>query len=54
MNNRILGFILIVIGFALGIFASSTKIGHPISTICLLLGIGLIIGGTLMTLMKPK
>ena len=54
MNKRILGFILIIIGFGLDIFAFSTKIGHPISTIYLLLGIGLIIGGIIMTLMKPK
>lgn len=54
MNKRILGFILIIVGFGLDTFAWSTKIGHPISTICLLLGIGLIIGGIIMTLMKPK
>jgi uncharacterized membrane protein len=54
MNKRILGFILIIIGFTLDVFAWSTKIGHPISTICLLLGIGLIISGIIMTLMKPK
>jgi predicted tellurium resistance membrane protein TerC len=54
MNKKILGFILIIVGFTLDIFAWSTKIGHPISTICLLLGIGLIIGGIVMTLIKPK
>ena len=54
MNKRILGFILIIVGFALDIFTWSTKIGHPISTFCLLLGIGLIIGGIILTLMKPK
>jgi hypothetical protein len=49
MNKRILGFISIIVGFGLDIFAWSTIIGNPISTICLLLGIGLIIGGIIMT-----
>ena len=54
MSKRAIGFLLIILGFALDGFAWSTKIGHPISTISLLLGIGLIIGGIILLFMKPK
>ncbi len=54
MNKKIIGIILIVLGFVLDGFAWSTKIGHPISTISLLLGIGLIIVGIILFFMKSK
>jgi len=54
MNKKVIGLILIVLGFVLDGFAWSTKIGHPISTISLLLGIGLIIGGIILLFMESK
>lgn len=44
-NKKLIGLILLVLGFVLDGFAWSTKLGHPLNTICLLLGLGLIIGG---------
>lgn len=39
-----------ILGFTLVGFAWSTTIAHPLSTICLLLGLGLFFGGILLLL----
>ena len=44
-NRIILSLALVVIGILLDGFAFTTKIGNPISTICLLLGLALVFGG---------
>lgn len=40
----------IIIGWFLNAFAWTTTIGHPISTICLMLGIGLFFSGLVLLL----
>lgn len=47
----------VILGWVLNAFAWTTKLGHPISTICLLLGLGLFFGGLILlilTLIKGK
>jgi len=38
----------IILGWLLDGFAWTTKLGHPTSTICLLLGLGLFFGGLIL------
>ena len=40
-----ISILMIISGWILNAFAWTTKIGHPLSTICLLLGLGLFFGG---------
>lgn len=44
-NKIIFSIVAIVLGWSLNAFAWTTTIGHPISTICLLLGVGLFFSG---------
>ncbi|PHR46506.1 MAG: hypothetical protein COA32_10200 [Fluviicola sp.] len=41
----VLSILTIILGWILNAFAWTTKLGHPVSTICLSLGIGLFIAG---------
>ena len=45
---------IIIIGWILDAFAFTTKIGHPISTIALLLGLGLFFGGLIYLIITIK
>jgi len=47
-NRIILSIMLVAIGILLDGFAFTTTIGHPISTICLLISLGLIFGGFIL------
>lgn len=44
-HKILISVFMIISGWLLGGFAWTTKIGHPINTICLLSGFGLIGGG---------
>ncbi len=41
----LLSILTIILGWILNAFAWTTKLGHPVSTICLVLGIGFFIAG---------
>jgi dipeptide/tripeptide permease len=56
-NKILLSIGTIICGCLLNAFAWTTKLGHPISTICLLLGLGLFFSGLIfliVTLSKRK
>jgi hypothetical protein len=50
-SNILISIFMTILGFALDGFAWSTTIVHPLSTICLLLGLGLFFGGILLLLL---
>jgi hypothetical protein len=54
MNKKNIGLISILIGFVLNGFSWSTLIGHPINTIFLLTGLGLIIIGIILISLKQN
>ena len=50
----VISIMIIIIGWILDAFAFTTKIGHPISTIALLLGLGLFFGGLIYLIITIK
>ena len=56
-SKIVLAIGVLILGWFLNVFAWTTTTGHPLSTICLLLGLGLFIGGLIfliLTLSKKK
>ena len=51
-HRIILAVLIIVIGSILNGFAWSTDIGHPISTISLISGLGMIFGGIILLILS--
>jgi hypothetical protein len=51
-NKIIISSSSIIIGFLLNGLAFTTKIGHPISTICLLIGLGMFFFGIIFLIIN--
>jgi hypothetical protein len=51
-NTVLVSIALIIIGWLLNAFAWTTKMGHPISTICLFLGLGFIFVGLIFFILS--
>jgi uncharacterized membrane protein len=47
-NKILISIAGIILGWLLNAFAWTTKLGHPTSTICLLLGLGLFFSGLIL------
>ena len=50
-NKILLSIGAIILGWIFNAFAWTTNLGHPISTICLLLGLGLFICGIIFLIL---
>ncbi|UPZ16922.1 dolichyl-diphosphooligosaccharide--protein glycosyltransferase subunit 2 [Flavobacterium humidisoli] len=53
-SNVLFPVFIVIIGWFIGGFGFTTKLGHPISTICFYLGLGLIFLGFISFILRVK